>query len=169
LRCEYVNGVAGQCKREAEQGQSLCPLHVSPGTDAQKWGKRMYAIQNHARRVRHSTFSDHEELRTIKEEIAIARTLLEERLNTIKTDADLIAACGPLNTLLLTIERLTTSCLKLDQTVGNLLGKPTLLRIASDTVDIILHELEDIPHKEVIVDKISQKMLEVINNIEEDK
>ena len=144
MQCQYVNHVTGQCKREAAPGLANCAIHTE-----------------------HATFSDHDELRTIREEIAIARTLLEERLNTIKTDADLIAACGPLNTLLLTIERLTTSCLKLDTTVGNLMAKPTLLRIASDTVAIILQELKDIPNHEEIVDKISKRMVDVMDSAEE--
>ena len=168
MQCQYVNHVTGQCKREAVPGQANCALHTEKlAGDPQKFSKRMYMIQNHDRRVRHATFSDHDELRTIREEIAIARTLLEERLNTIKTDADLIAACGPLNTLLLTIERLTTSCLKLDTTTGNLMARPTLLRIASDTVAIILQELKDIPNHEEIVDKISRRMAEIIDSAEE--
>jgi len=139
-------------------------MHV-PG-DPEEFGKRVYHLQNHDRRVRHATLSDHDELRSIREEVALARMVLEERLNSIRTDADLIAATGPVNTLLLTVEKLTSSCLKLDTTVGNLLAKPVLLKMASDIVSIILDELADLPGHEVIVDRISTRIIETMASIE---
>ena len=164
MQCDHVNRRTGQCAREACEGKSLCPMHVSGDPD--EFGKRLYRLQNHDRRVRHATLSDHDELRSIREEVALARMVLEERLNSIKTDADLIAATGPVNTLLLTVEKLTSSCLKLDQTVGNLLAKPALLKMASDIVSIILEELASLPGHELIVDKISKRIIETMSSIE---
>ncbi len=164
MQCDHVNRYTGQCTREACEGKSLCPLHVRGDPD--EIGKRLYRLQNHDRRVRHATLSDHDELRSIREEVAIARMVLEERLNSIKTDADFIAATGPVNTLLLTIEKLTSSCLKLDTTVGNLLAKPALLKLASDIVSIILDELVDLPGHEIIVDRISERIVETMSSIE---
>jgi len=51
-------------------------------------------------------FAEHEEVKSLRDEIALARMLIERRFNLIKDDADLISACGSLNTLLLTVGRL---------------------------------------------------------------
>ena len=163
-RCTHVSKQRGQCTRDACEGKDYCPIHFQG--DPEEVEKRVYRLQNHDRRIRHATLSGHDEIRSIREEVAVARMLLEERLNSIKTDADLVAACGPLNTLLLTIEKLTSSCLKLDKSVGNLLAKPVLLKMASDIVEIILDELADIPDHELIVDKISEKIIKVMSSIE---
>ncbi len=164
MQCEHVNKYSGQCSRQACEGTNKCPIHTHG--DREKIEKRVYRLQNMDRRLRHETLSDHDELHSIREEIAVARMILEERLNSIKTDADLISACGPLNTLLLTIEKLTSSCLKLDKSVGNLLAKPVLLKMASDLVAIILEELVDIPGHEAIIDKISARIIETMSTIE---
>ncbi len=167
MQCEHVNKHTGQCTRESCEGTKLCPIHS--GIDPKKFEKRLYRLQNHDRRLRHEALSDHDELRSIREEVAVARMLLEERLNSIKTDADLVSACGPLNTLLLTIEKLTSSCLKIDKSVGNLLAKPVLLKMASDIVTIILEELADVPGHELIIDKITARILEVVSTLEGDQ
>ena len=52
-------------------------------------------------RARLHKFADHEEIRSLREEIALARMLAEPRWNMVKNDNDLIMACGSLNTLLL--------------------------------------------------------------------
>ncbi len=164
MQCEHVNKHTGQCTREACEGVNKCPLHT--GSDPEKFEKRLYRLQNHDRRVRHEALSDHDELRSIREEVAVARMLLEERLNSIKTDADLVSACGPLNTLLLTIEKLTSSCLKLDISVGNLLAKPVILKMSNNIVAIILEELVDIPGHELIIDKITTRIIAVVSSLE---
>ncbi len=164
MQCEHVNKFSGQCSRQTCEGTNKCPIHTHG--DSEKVEKRVYRLQNMERRLRHETLSNHDALRSIREEVAVARMLLEERLNSIKTDADLISACGPINTLLLTIEKLTSSCLKLDKSVGNLLAKPIILKMASDIVAIILEELADLPGHELIVDKISERIIETMSSIE---
>jgi len=129
----------------------------------------MYLLLNQKYRERHSQLAEHEELRSIREEVGIARMLLEERLNAINTEADLIASCSSINTLLLTIEKLTQSCFKLDQSVGNLLSKPVLLKVASDIVQIVLEEVVELPNHEAVVDRISERIIQTISEIEASK
>lgn len=164
MQCQHVNNHTGQCGREAIPGTKRCPIHTRSKSDRHE--KRMYLLLNHKFRERHAMLSEHEDLRSIREEVGIARMLLEERLNAINTEADLVASCASINTLLLTIEKLTNSCLKLDQSVGNLLSKPVLLKVASDIVQIVLEEVAELPNHEVIVDTISKRILQTISDIE---
>jgi len=166
MRCSHVNRHTGQCKREALPGKTQCPIHAN---NPEKHEKRMYLLLDSKYRERHAQLSEHEEIRSIREEVGIARMLLEERLNAINCEADLIASCAGINTLLLTIEKLTQSCLKLDQSVGNLLSKPVLLKVASDIVQIVLEEVSEIPDHDVIVEQISERILQTISEIEAPK
>lgn len=160
-KCQHVNRRSGQCPREALPGDSRCELHTY--SDPEKDDKRIYHLTEHQRRLRHAELSQHEDLKSLREELGICRMILEERLNAVKTEVDLLAACGSLNTLLLTIEKLASSCHKLDQSVGTLLAKPTLLKVANDIVQILLVELEHIPGYERIVDNVSQKIITAIS------
>lgn len=164
MRCKHVNSHSGQCSRDAITGTTRCAIHAV--TDSEKHEKRMYLLLNQKYRERHSDLSDHKDIRSIREEVGIARMLLEERLNSINCEADLIASCSGINTLLLTIEKLTNSCLKLDQSVGNLLSKPALLKVASDIVQIVLEEVSTLPDHELVVDKISERILQTVSEIE---
>jgi len=160
-RCQHVNRHSGQCPLDALEEDSRCGIHTY--ADKNAYDRRVYHILKHQYRIRHSELSDHEELKSLREELAIARLILEERFNAIKSEVDLLAACGSLNSLLLTIEKLVTSCHKLEQSVGTLLSKPTLLKIANDIVTILLEELAGVPGYEGIVDQISGKIIETIN------
>ncbi len=170
MQCQYVNKHTGRCKREAEAGSEFCSIHAalsSKEKNREGFEKRMYLIQNQRMRERHASIGGHEHSRSLREEVDMARMLLEERLNAIKTDADLSASCGAIKELLLTIERLESSCLKIDQTVGNLLSKTTLTKIASGMVQILIDELIDIPNSEEIIDKISDRIFLLISNPED--
>ncbi len=164
MRCQHVNRHQGQCPRDALDDDTRCEIHTH--NDPEAYDKRVYHILEHQYRIRHSELSDHEELKSLREELAIARLILEERFNAIKSNVDLLAATGSLNSLLLTIEKLVTSCHKLEQSVGTLLSKPTLLRIANEIVTTLLEELDGIPGYEGIVDRVSSKIIETIHACE---
>ncbi len=66
---------------------------------------RQYLLAKAQDSTRLAQFAEHEDVKSLRDEIALARMLIERRFNLIKDDADLIAACGSLNTLLLTVER----------------------------------------------------------------
>jgi hypothetical protein len=111
---------------------------------------------------RYSAFAESDDLRTLKDEIAILRMVMQERLNMIGSDSEMLASCGQIASLAVTIERLVKSCHTLESRLGSLLAKPTLLGIANDMVQILLQELADQPNYEVLVDKISERILKVI-------
>ncbi len=158
-RCEFTRP-DGQCQAEAMPGSKYCTFHGK--VDPEFLKKRQYWLANARYRLRYDDLSEHDALKSLRDEVAMARMLLEERFNLIQNESELLAACGQLNTMLLTIERLVAACHKLDSSLGGLLAKPTLLGIAESIVEILLKELKDIPGHEQIVDKISDQILSVI-------
>lgn len=160
MQCEYTSRFA-QCKYDALEGTRFCAHHAR---DNKSGLTRQYMLSKAKYRERYSDFADHNEIRSLRDEIAIIRMLLEQRLNMVQSDSELLASCGQIAALAITIEKLVKSCHQLESKLGTLLGKPTLLNIASSIVQILLAELVDIPNYEQLVDKISDHIVKVITD-----
>lgn len=158
MRCEHTSK-SGQCYHTAVEGSKFCADHCR---DPQAGSKRQYMLNKAIYQQRYSAFAESDDLRTLKDEIAILRMVMQERLNMIGSDSEMLASCGQIASLAVTIERLVKSCHTLESRLGSLLAKPTLLGIANDMVQILLQELADQPNYEVLVDKISERILKVI-------
>jgi hypothetical protein len=158
MRCEHTSK-SGQCYHNAVEGSKFCADH---SRDPQAGQKRQYMLNKAIYQQRYSAFAESDDLRTLKDEIAILRMVMQERLNMIGSDSEMLASCGQIASLAVTIERLVKSCHTLESRLGSLLAKPTLLGIANDMVQILLQELADQPNYEILVDKISERILKVI-------
>ncbi|REJ86529.1 MAG: hypothetical protein DWQ35_23145 [Planctomycetota bacterium] len=151
----------GQCMNEAESGSDFCRAHGGHST-AEAQEKRLYLLTKAKHRERLAQLSEHEEIKSLRDEIAIARMLIEERFNAIKNDSDLLAAFGPINTSLLTVERLVKSAHQIEQNLGNLLAKTSVLALGQSISRILIDELEDLPDYEEIVDRINERIITTI-------
>jgi hypothetical protein len=105
---------------------------------------RQYLLAKAQDSTRLAQFAEHEEVKSLRDEIALARMLIERRFNLIKDDADLISACGSLNTLLLTVERLVKSAHAIEKSLGTLLARTAVLRLGRQICQIIVDRLEGI-------------------------
>ena len=88
--------------------------------------------------------------------------LIERRWNAIKNENDLLQACGPLNGMLQTMERLIHACHKIEQNLGQLLAKQAIYALAKRMVEIIVEELEGIENYEEIVDTITARLIDTV-------
>lgn len=159
-RCKLSIGQQ-QCTDEAAPGSEYCLKHR--GVDhTNEQNVRLYLLAKADQQARLHQLADHEEIRSLREEIALARMLTEQRWNLIKTDADLMMACGSINTLLLTIERLVKSAHTIEQNLGILLSKSAVLTLGQTICRIIVDELEGIENYEEIVDSITRRILTTI-------
>jgi hypothetical protein len=153
-RCKG-NARDGQCGNLAEPGSEYCA--ACGGRDhSREQDRRQYLLTKAEYRKRIAELSDHDDVKSLRDEIAIARMLIEERLNNIQDRNDLLASCGPLNQLLLTVERLVKSAHVLEQNLGLLLSKEAVLRLAHQLGDIVTDVLreEQIPDFELVADEI---------------
>jgi len=99
-----------------------------------------------------------EELKSLREEIALCRSLIERRLNMVENNADFLAAYGAVNSAFLTLEKLITSCHKLEVSLDSLLSRTAILAIAKEVVGILMTELVEVDGYEAIVDRIGAKI-----------
>jgi hypothetical protein len=121
---------------------------------------RSYLLAQAQDRLRLAQLSvDQEPIRELRDAIALTHMLIERRFNLIQNDADLLAACGPLNQLLLTMERLVKSAEQLKQNLGTLLSRQTVLRLGQEMCMIVAEELEEIEGFEMIVDRVVERIV----------
>lgn len=156
MQCKYISKLGRQCKEEALEGSTFCQNHSS-----QKATLRSY-ILSHLPLQESSARHAASEISSLRDEIAITRGLLEERLNLISNPSELLAACGQVNAMLLTIERLVQTSVKTEEKLGELLSKTAVVELATDMVTILSTELKHIEGYEAIVDNISEKFAELI-------
>lgn len=105
------------------------------------------------------------ELKSLRDEIAILRMLLETRLNECQTSTDLMLHGNAISDMVLKIERVVQSCHKLEQKMGAVLDKQQILNFASQIISIVSLVLQDQPER---IESISNKILEAIGTLGEE-
>lgn len=156
-RCQWVTS-EGQCDRAAVNGR-FCNLHGPIKPDQ---ALRHYHITNELVSGNHDRHTAVSQIKDMREEIALTRALIETRLNLAKDESEFIASMGILHQYLKTVETLVASCHKMDTSLGNILNKASVLKLAQELVSIIAAELEGIPGRDEIVDNVANRILECI-------
>jgi len=160
LRCHQVVRDA-QCLNVSVEGGTKCLAHGGH--------KELEAQRNVSLRLfrlgqwqaRSEELLSHPNIKTLREEIGILRILLEERFAACGNDRfNLLLQAGPISDLVLKIERVVTSCHKLEASMGEHIEKSQLLLFAAEVVSVISDVLGDDQDK---LDSISFKILELVN------
>jgi hypothetical protein len=120
--------------------------------------RRQYLLTDPRYQTRLAELSTADEIKSLRDEVAIARMLVEERLNKIKTDQDLYTACGSINALLLTIEKLVSRSHILEQNLGQLYHKSTIIQMMQAFVEIVDEEVRPLVGGVVAIDRIVERI-----------
>ena len=86
----------------------------------------------------------------MRDEIAVLRMMLEKQLNSMDNDVDLIIAAPSLGELVVKIERLVSSCHKIEERTGQLISIDQLGSFAIKIIDVVNAEVSDSKSKEKI-------------------
>jgi hypothetical protein len=133
----------GQCRYRAVPGGTTCYLHGGNKTlqsqrlaslNAYRLSKFQAEIQRHA---------EDDGIKSLRTEIGILRVIMEERLNACKDSTDLLLQSGPISDLVSKIERVVTSCHKLENQMGQLLDKQALMNFANTVISIVTSHVSD--------------------------
>lgn len=146
-----------QCRNLAVPGSKYCKLH-DHRTGVLSEETRLYHLAEIDNRRRLSELSSDESIKSLREEIGLVRMLIEKMLNTAKTDAELLSACGSINNMLLTLDKLIKSCHTLEQSLGELLSKDSVMRTAQSICEIVIEELQGIEGHEEVIDRIVERL-----------
>lgn len=154
---------SGQCMQRAVEGSQYCPSHGGSNKEHEKDQLRSYLLtQIDAARRLAQLQDQYDPVRELRDAIAITHQLIERRLNVIQTDADLMVACSSLKGLIETMDKLVNSATRIEQHLGELLSKQTVRNLAQVTVNILIDELDAVPQFEVIIDRVTQRLMKQI-------
>lgn len=158
-RCTHVSP-GGQCP-EAAIAAGKCAAHGGQSALNRK-NKRMYSLARAEAQGLYESFADHDELRSLKDEVAVARMAVQRWTDTIKSDDDLQMKIPMLNSLLMTVRALVESCNKTEQNLGKLLDSSQLLWFAGEVIKICSEELDGVPDNIDRLERISDRVLEAV-------
>jgi len=155
LRCQAI-GAGNQCRMVRMDGSEYCALHggnVAVQVEAKKDAFRYAAAKWQAKIEKHSDAPD---IKKLNIEIGVLRLLLEERLTQCKDEIDLMTHSPAISQMVLNIERLVTSCHRLEDKMGHHLDKSAVIQFASQVVEILSEELQDAAALTRIADRIAK-------------
>lgn len=152
LRCQAVTA-NGQCRIKAIDGSKYCPVHAGGGNAAKaKEATRNFRLTMWQARV--GDFADNDGVKSLREEIGILRMLLEETLNRCKDPTELILYSNKISDLVMKVDKVVTSCHRLESATGQLLDKQAALNIASVIVAIVAKHVTDEDAMEAVANEI---------------
>jgi len=120
----------------------------------QKEALRNYRLTKWKNRV--GEFAENDGLKSLREEIGILRVIMEEMLNQCTSSTDLLLYSTRMADLVMKIERVVVSCDKMENKMGLLLSKDSVLQLAGEYVTIISKHIDDMD----IIDIISMEMVQ---------
>jgi len=124
---------------------------------------RNYRIAQYQARVDEK--SGGSEIKSLRDEIAILRILVEERVNVCKDSHDLLMQSGPISDLIMKVDKVVNSCHRLETHLGVMLDKTQALQWASEIVEIIGRHVED----EEAVSEISNELFASLARLSQPK
>ena len=106
-------------------------------------------------------------LKSLRDEIAILRMIMEERLNKCNDETDLLLNSGAISDLVLKIEKLVSSCHKLEGSMGELMDKSAILQFAGEVINIIGTVVTDEQQIELVGNQIMAAVGRIGDNEDE--
>jgi hypothetical protein len=153
-RCQGMIGGKGQCWLVQVDGSRFCIVHGGSIELKQTKEKELknYRLAKYKQRV--GEFADSDQIKSLRDEIGILRILIEERLNYVKDTHDLLMHSTVISDLVMKVEKLVTSCNRLETNLGVMMDKTQLLQFCSEAIDVIGRHVEDQETLSLIADDL---------------
>ena len=156
-RCQH-SGPRGQCNKPAVDGSDFCLTHCNEADRI-----RAYRLTDPNLRRRFDEMSSSTTLETVRAEIDLFRTLMEERVNIAKTEAEKIVLFQQMPSAMAALNKLVDSFTKLERQSHEVLGKGSLNKLADEIAVILIEELTAIGEDYTnIVDAVAGRIAGVI-------
>ncbi len=162
-RCQGVTQ-NGQCQYLSSEGDRYCDFH-NHGAAKRRNEKReveRYILDNQELRSSYERQHSDEDYLSLRREIDLLHAIMEKRANMLKTEADYAMGTSAIMAIAQRLESMKISLLKMKQSLNMMLSVDTLKAFALDIGDILSEELNEIPNKEVIIEKIGQRIYEAL-------
>jgi hypothetical protein len=158
-RCQ---GTAGnfQCHHPKVAGSNFCQYHASARDRGQVVVKstRQYRLAKWQARL--SEFAEHPEIKSLREEIGIARITLEEIINQCHSPQQLVMASQRVSDLVTRIEKLVSACHRLEERTGAVLDKTAAIQLANRIISVIADHVENAD----VLEKVADELIKAVIN-----
>ena len=149
----------GQCPNKATSLGGTCLVHGGNSHLQAEERKRITNYKLNKFRKSLERHASSPKLKTLNDEVAILRMLLEEQLNQCADVYDLTLKSHIVSDLVVKLEKLVKSCHTLEVSLGGVMDKNTLISFATDIIEIISSHVED----EAILTAISNGILALVD------
>lgn len=130
-----------------------CVMHGGQQAALRKFNddNRTYKIEKYKDRI--VDLVNNPKVKSLREEIALLRILVEERFNAIKPDDpfSMIAASGPISEMISKIERVVRTCQDIEEKTGATLDRQQVLQLGDNVINVIFKHIEALPLAENII------------------
>ena len=158
-RCQ-AGGVQGQCRIKKLKGSDYCVIHAGGQKQTlENENKRMYRLTKY--RARLDELGSDSQIKGLREEIGLLRIVMEEIINSCHDTQTLLASTHKITDTAVKIEKLVTSCNRLEKSLGNYLDKNDVIQLGNEIVSIISEEVSD----KSAIEKIAARMVAVIERM----
>jgi len=161
-RCQGMTAF-GQCMLYAIPNGKYCKMHGGQeGNQLAQKSIRNYRLTKFQARV--NDFADNDQVKSLREEIGILRMVLEETLlrcedeDPQKSRLNLLIESSKITDMVSRIDKLVSSCHRLELSTGGLLDKAAAIQLGAQIVSIISAHIDD----EGVIDSISTDILNAI-------
>lgn len=160
LRCKAVHGDQ-QCPYKAVEGCDYCVRHGANKALAstEKQSMRMLRLAQWQSRV--SELADAGGIKSLREEVGLLRLLLESTTARCQDVDDLLLSSSRISELTKDIDKVLTSCVRLEEKSGQTLDKTLAMNFAAQVIQIIGKHIKD----SEILDMIANEIIEVLKGI----
>lgn len=151
-----------QCPNEAVVGFNRCDVHLQKN-QRHRYDRHMYHLKQ-AQQERLAQFKGHDESRSLQNEIALTRSMIQTIYDGINSDTDMLANVPALSELFLKLERLLKTSHQIEKETGALLGKDVVILLSQELFQIISEELKEVPGFEEILRRIAMRFQSTIED-----
>ena len=155
--CKHCASRPGICYL-AMEGSEYCSGHGGTSQLRSQKTEASNQYRLHIWKSRLREFTESNSVKSIRDEIGILRIVLEETINKCTDGHELLMHSSKISDLAVKIEKLVSSCDRLERNMGEMLDRPSALKFATAIVDIVARNTNDAD----LLDKISHEILELM-------
>ncbi len=160
-RCTHHKPGEGQCPMQSVPNYNRCEVHggVNQLQINKKQELRAY-MANRWRAEIKSNASD-SEIKSLREELGIARIMLDQLLNRCKDSHDLLLMSTPIDNMLKTITLIQKNSHLIEKDLNNIITPESLEEFGNALFNIIMEEVQD----SNTINRISMKIMKELRKV----
>lgn len=156
-QCEH-SGPQGQCHNPSVDGSDKCAKHSKESDRI-----RSYRLKGTLReRFEHHSSADL--LTTVRDEIHLLKSLIEDRLDLAESPAERLVAFQTVRPALVDVVKCFEILTKLETATSVTLGKEALSELGKEVIKILTEELEGVPNHDSIIDSVAARIAASISD-----